>query len=559
MSTAIKKAYGIELKTATLLEHQRAVAVKAGMATDAAGNLVITSKTKGLMAYQAALLINQGALSKKAVITAALTNKIKLTTAAQWLWNAAMLANPIGVIVAGVAALGLAIAGLVVWLNRETDAARVLRQEYERLRESINAHKEAVQASADAHERRIKGYDVEIRTSQQLLTNITDLKAGEDELGYSRERMITYVNLLNQSMEGLNLQYDKETGQLSMSTDAIAEHIAARESQIRVIAAQERAVEIAREQIETDMKLTAVQNELADAQRLLDESSGIHINQRRTLEAHVRALTEAEQELTDKQYTLGDAFEHVTAIIVESMLQATESICEFAEETERATQKAAYAMEAMAKAQEAAFDSLASEYQTLKSAATEMFRTIRNESYQSFAETKDILMQNRRDTKEWAENIDTLFRWAAEEDIENGFLHALEAAGPSAGGTIRSFVEQIAGDLEGLKRFAEEFEGAGEDSIQRLAARYELDEDVARAAANAALNAVNNLLGIRSPSRVFAEIGKNMAEGYIQGLVSQERKAGITNSKRRTLLYKSKSAFHCQSVDSVILTQRLAA
>jgi len=47
---------------------------------------------------------------------------IAAVTAAQWLWNAAMLANPIGLTIAGIAAIGVAI-GLLIWKWKEVTKA----------------------------------------------------------------------------------------------------------------------------------------------------------------------------------------------------------------------------------------------------------------------------------------------------------------------------------------------------------------------------------------------------------------------------------------------------
>lgn len=54
-----------------------------------------------------------GALTLSEVAVALLTGKITLATAAQAAWNAVMLANPIGIVIAAVAALGLGIAAII--------------------------------------------------------------------------------------------------------------------------------------------------------------------------------------------------------------------------------------------------------------------------------------------------------------------------------------------------------------------------------------------------------------------------------------------------------------
>ena len=57
------------------------------------------------------------ALTAKEVVVGALTGKISLVTAAQWLWNTAMNANPIGVVIGLVAALAAGIGLLCVALD----------------------------------------------------------------------------------------------------------------------------------------------------------------------------------------------------------------------------------------------------------------------------------------------------------------------------------------------------------------------------------------------------------------------------------------------------------
>lgn len=66
--------------------------------------------TAAKIANTAATLTSAAAQKAHAAVALASAAKIRVITAAQWLWNAALTANPIGLIIAGIAALG---AGLV--------------------------------------------------------------------------------------------------------------------------------------------------------------------------------------------------------------------------------------------------------------------------------------------------------------------------------------------------------------------------------------------------------------------------------------------------------------
>ena len=77
------------------------------------------------------------ALTAKEVVVGTLTGKINLVTAAQWLWNTAMNANPIGVAIGLVAALAAGIGLLCVALSNGTEDTDLLAEANERMAESI--------------------------------------------------------------------------------------------------------------------------------------------------------------------------------------------------------------------------------------------------------------------------------------------------------------------------------------------------------------------------------------------------------------------------------------
>lgn len=78
--------------------------------------------TAAKIANTAATLTSAAAQKAHAAVALASAAKIRVITAAQWLWNAALTANPIGLIIAGVAALG---AGLV-WAYNTFEGFRTI-------------------------------------------------------------------------------------------------------------------------------------------------------------------------------------------------------------------------------------------------------------------------------------------------------------------------------------------------------------------------------------------------------------------------------------------------
>lgn len=87
---------------------------------------------------------------KNGVVTAALAVKTALVTAAQWAWNVAMTANPIGLIIAGVAALIAGIVLLTKWLTTNTAVTDENSEARKKNREEVIKMKDADEEYADS-------------------------------------------------------------------------------------------------------------------------------------------------------------------------------------------------------------------------------------------------------------------------------------------------------------------------------------------------------------------------------------------------------------------------
>lgn len=171
---------------------------------------------------------------------------------------AVMLANPIGLLIGGV---GLLTAGIVALTNRtrtQTEEERRLRKETERVTAARDALNDAMDASARSHEDRLNNIEIEAATSRNLLAQLKDLKAAEDDSAEGRARMQIIVNRLNDSISGLNLVIDEETGLLNKTAEAIYNVISARQEQARQTVIQERMLEVTREQMAAEREMKAL-------------------------------------------------------------------------------------------------------------------------------------------------------------------------------------------------------------------------------------------------------------------------------------------------------------
>lgn len=118
-----------------------------------------------------------GAITLKQIAVGVLTGEIGLVTAAQWLWNAAMSANPIGAIIALVTALAGGLAFLCVSLSNSADDTDILAESNERVAESFGHIADGIEQwneKVDNAKSSMEGFNDSILMSQEKQQNLTD-------------------------------------------------------------------------------------------------------------------------------------------------------------------------------------------------------------------------------------------------------------------------------------------------------------------------------------------------------------------------------------------------
>lgn len=110
------------------------------------------------------------AYTAKSVIVGTLTGKVGLATAAQWLWNAALNANPIGLVVAGVTALVGGITALAFCTSDATESEQALAEQQEKNKE---LHEGLVQSYRDMADG-IGEWQQKVDSSTSILEGLND-------------------------------------------------------------------------------------------------------------------------------------------------------------------------------------------------------------------------------------------------------------------------------------------------------------------------------------------------------------------------------------------------
>lgn len=179
-----------------------------------------------------------------------------VTKAIQTLGAAFTLSTgPIGLAVLAISGLVAAIAQYVV-LSDDADqaaydsmeATRALREESEKLTAEYEQNREARLKSAETAE-------AETATAELYAGKLEELAKKEHKSADEKAKMAQYVDILNDKLPDLNLQYDAEKDKLNQSTDAIWKNIEARQAQAKVEAYNSNYKAAIEEQVKVEKEL----------------------------------------------------------------------------------------------------------------------------------------------------------------------------------------------------------------------------------------------------------------------------------------------------------------
>ncbi len=251
-----RNALTAALANETTAEIARQTAAAAGLTIDEAGNLVTAAGVTATTAETVAVVQSTGAMTAKSTIMGVLTGKIGLATAAQHLWNSAMNANPIFLIIGAVVALTGITIGLINAFNDSDPAAERLRENITNLNDDIDELNTNMEDSKAAYDDMVGGIEAEAAAAENLAKRVVDLADKENKSAGEKELLVTMVGALNESVDGLNLVYDKNTDKLNKNSDAIMSAVDSMKEQAKAFAEQQRMNELAVEAETAHGKLT---------------------------------------------------------------------------------------------------------------------------------------------------------------------------------------------------------------------------------------------------------------------------------------------------------------
>lgn len=238
------------------------------------------------------------AYSAKSIVVGVLTGEIGLATAAQYTWNAAMSANPIGLVVVAVAALTAGIAALCLTQEQEQTNTDILVEQSNERMEKLNDERQAYEDLKKAQEQQAEEDILQVDHAKVLYDELSKLVDGNGKVTEANKARADFiVGELNEALgTELELTGNQITGYQNLK-DSIDDLVESRKAEI-LLDANRETYEAALENITTAKE--------AETQATYDLAAAEDELEKYLSDERLAQLPEATQEQMDAWKSWGD-------------------------------------------------------------------------------------------------------------------------------------------------------------------------------------------------------------------------------------------------------------
>lgn len=327
-----------------------------------------------------------------------------------------------------------AIAGLVSWLTQESEETKKAKEKAKEFQQSLDDLHESINKGNEAYKDRRNEIQATAEDNERLVKKIDELNAVENKTASQKKELASAAETLNSRIEGLNIQYDKATGTINMTTDAIRKQIEIAKASAEIEAANERMVENAKKRLEIKDKMKELEKEY---QGILDKTE--NIEEIAFVGGKVRdgIKTEAKKRYNEEVKKLQDDIKKTE----ESDNELTNTIVKNnevkAKSTEDASGRMIYTMENMNEAQRKAVEMMQQEFANLKGEVQNAFQAIEQQTALSADQMTANLQKNIDAVDKWSQNLETL----AKRGLDQGLIEQMRQAGPKMANQTQALVD----------------------------------------------------------------------------------------------------------------------
>lgn len=327
-----------------------------------------------------------------------------------------------------------AIAGLVSWLTQESEETKKAKEKAKEFQQSLDDLHESINKGNEAYKDRRNEIQATAEDNERLVKKIDELNAVENKTASQKKELASAAETLNSRIEGLNIQYDKATGTINMTTDAIRKQIEIAKASAEIEAANERMVENAKKRLEIKDKMKELEKEYQNA---LDKTekveelgfTGGKLRDSIKTEAK-KKYNEEVKKLQDDIKKTEDSDNELTNTIVKNNEAKAKS-------TEDASGRIIYNLTTMNEEQKKAVEMMQQEFANLKGEVQNAFQAIEQQTALSADQMTANLQKNIDAVDKWSQNLETL----AKRGLDQGLIEQMRQAGPKMANQTQALVD----------------------------------------------------------------------------------------------------------------------
>lgn len=195
---------------------------KAKQAISGVVNITRDLTAAGTKAELAELALG-GALKTNEIVVGTLTGKISIVTAAQTAWNAAMSANPIGLVVTAVAALAAGIGIYSLMTNDASEEQIQFNREMKELKSKIDENREGLDALSSSIKETYESVNTSVAPLERLREKLDDAFDSTGKVKEGSESLAT--SILTQLNEAMGTNYTLTADGFIQNNDGVLQSL----------------------------------------------------------------------------------------------------------------------------------------------------------------------------------------------------------------------------------------------------------------------------------------------------------------------------------------------
>lgn len=327
-----------------------------------------------------------------------------------------------------------AIAGLVSWLTQESEASKEAKAKNEEFKRSLDDLHESVNKGNEAYKDRRNEIQATAEDNERLVKKIDELNSVENKTAAQKKELASAAETLNSRIEGLNIQYDKATGTINMTTDAIRKQIENAKASAEIEAANDKMVENAKKRLEIKDKMSELEKKYKDTIEEVDKAEGTLFTNSTTRDEIKRGVKEKYGEELKKLQDDIKKTEESDNELANTVVKNNEAK---AKSTEDASGRIIYTMQNMNDAQRKAVEMMQQEFANLKGEVQNAFQAIEQQTALSADQMTANLQKNIDAVDKWSQNLEIL----AKRGLDQGLIEQMKQAGPKMANQTQALVD----------------------------------------------------------------------------------------------------------------------